>query len=204
MKKLLSLLIILLLTLNACASKSTESPPPANTEASAEDDESELRSDETEPSSEESEPESEDLLKIKEAGSLKVGVSYLNPETGESLETDIAHFIAAEIFRVTVPTAIKQSLCQFQTVTDETASELLINGELDVVVGVLNISGENQEALGFSATYLEDEAQEYSVATAKDNSGLTELTNRVVTHLIDSGEMADLFEFWDIEVTPAP
>lgn len=96
--------------------------------------------------------------KIKENGTLKVGVKvdvpkfgYKDTTTGvnEGMEIDLAKAIAKEIFG-------DENKVEFQAVTAKTRGPLLDSGELDLVIATFTITEERKESYNFSQPYFTD------------------------------------------------
>lgn len=100
----------------------------------------------------------EDIQKIKDRGTLKVGVKvdvpkygYKDPKTGkiEGFEIDIAKQVAKKILG-------DENKVDLQAVTAKTRGPLLDSGEIDLVAATFTITEERKKSYNFSQPYFTD------------------------------------------------
>lgn len=101
---------------------------------------------------------SDEIQKIKDRGTLKVGVKvdvpkfgYKDPATGkiDGFEIDIAKAIAKKILG-------DENKVEFQAVTAKTRGPLLDSGEIDMVAATFTITEERKKSYNFSDSYFTD------------------------------------------------
>jgi len=99
-----------------------------------------------------------DIQKIKDRGTLKVGVKvdvpkfgYKNPQTGviEGFEIDVAKKVAKKILG-------DENKVDLQAVTAKTRGPLLDSGEIDMVAATFTITEERKKSYNFSDAYFKD------------------------------------------------
>lgn len=100
----------------------------------------------------------DEIQKIKDRGTLKVGVKvdvpkfgYKDPATGkiDGFEIDIAKAIAKKILG-------DENKVEFQAVTAKTRGPLLDSGEIDMVAATFTITEERKKSYNFSDSYFTD------------------------------------------------
>ncbi|MDO4458812.1 MAG: transporter substrate-binding domain-containing protein [Clostridia bacterium] len=145
-KKILSILLVLcLVVLTGCSSKSTRNPEATPTP----------------------EPELDDRIidDIIDRGCLVVGVKTDVPDlclydetTGsyEGLEADIAYSTAAKIFSVSLHEAVDRNLVEFVPVTVNDREEKLRWGQIDLMLATYTITAERAEKFSLSDSYYTD------------------------------------------------
>jgi len=101
---------------------------------------------------------SDEIQKIKDRGTLKVGVKvdvpkfgYKDPGTGkvDGFEIDIAKAIAKKILG-------DENKVEFQAVTAKTRGPLLDSGEIEMVAATFTITEERKKSYNFSQPYFTD------------------------------------------------
>ncbi|MCL2548474.1 MAG: transporter substrate-binding domain-containing protein [Symbiobacteriaceae bacterium] len=118
---------------------------------------------------------------IQDRGQLRVGVKmdvpsfgYLNPETGEmeGIEVDLSREIAKAILG-------NANAIKFVSITAQTRSALLNNGEIDIVIATFTITEERKQSFNFSRAYFTDTIGYLVLNDARITSG-ADLDNRAV------------------------
>lgn len=150
---------------------------------------------------------SEWATKVKDSGVLRVGgtetselFSKLDPTTGKVVGFDagMAQLLAKYIF----DDADKTKLTQ---VSVDTREELLVNGQVDVVIATYSITPERLERIDFAGPYYSSASAVLVKADNTDIKGVEDLAGKVVATQAGSTGVTTLEEFApEAEILPLP
>lgn len=104
------------------------------------------------------------------------GFGYYNKETKEyeGGEIEIAWYLAAKIFDVTVEEAKEQKLVQFEPVEVSDRETMLVENRADYVIATYTITKEREKTVSFSESYYRDAVGMMVLADKKDSNSLSD------------------------------
>lgn len=123
------------------------------------------------------------IKEISERGYLMVGCKddvpgfgYYNEETNEyeGGEIELAWYLAAKIFDVTIEEAKEQDLVHFQPVGVSDREKMLEEGRADYVIATYTITKEREKTVSFSDSYYRDAVGMMVLSDKKDSNSLSD------------------------------
>lgn len=123
------------------------------------------------------------IKEIQDRGYLMVGCKddvpgfgYYNEETKEyeGGEIELAWYLAAKIFNVTVEEAKEQQLVQFEPVEVSDRENMLVENRVDYVIATYTITKDREKTISFSKSYYRDAVGMMVLSDKKDSNSLSD------------------------------